>query len=118
MVPKKLRKPGVEEVIKKRLKNHFERHARKIKLQNKKILRNGSIFTASGIGIMLVATFVLFGYSQTNIFNHFLTILFEPAGWFLFWEGLDQVVFESKKTGPELEFYEKMAKSDINFISC
>jgi len=49
---------------------------------------------------------------------HFLLILFEPAGWFFFWEGLDQVVFESKKTKPDLEFYEKMAKSDIYFLSC
>jgi hypothetical protein len=118
MVPKKSRNLKIEEVIKKRLRSHFERHAKKIKLQNKKILRNGSIFTASGIGIMLIATFTLFGYSQSNIFTHFLTILFEPAGWFLFWEGLDQVVFESKKTNPELEFYQKMTNSDINFISC
>jgi hypothetical protein len=118
MIPKRARKTEVEEVIKKRLRSHFERHAKKISEQNKKILRNGSIFTASGIMIMLIATFVLFEYPQSNFFTHFLTILFEPAGWFLFWEGLDQVVFESKKTKPELEFYDKMTKSDINFLSC
>jgi hypothetical protein len=119
LIPKKIRKAEIEEVIEKRLRGHFERHAKKVSEQNKKILRNGLIFTASGILIMLVATFTLFvGYSQSNFFTHFLTILFEPAGWFLFWEGLDQVVFESRKTKPEMEFYEKMIKSDIIFLSC
>jgi hypothetical protein len=118
MVPKRLRNRQMEGVIEKRLRNHFERHANKIKQQNKNIIRNGIIFTSSGIIIMLVASLILFTSSQSNIFTHFLIIMFEPAGWFLFWEGLDQVVFESKKTRPDLEFYEKMANSHINFLSC
>jgi len=118
LIPTKLRNLEKEKIIKKRLKNHFERHARKIKMQHKKVIRNGVFFTISGVAIMLLATLILFEYSEGSLLMNFLIILFEPAGWFLFWEGLDQIVFESKKTRPDLEFYEKMVKSDIIFLSC
>ena len=117
LIPSKLRNLEKEKTIKKRLKDHFERHARKIKEQHKKIIRNGALFTTFGVVIMILATFILFEYSEGSLLMNFLIILFEPAGWFLFWEGLDQIVFEPKKTRPDLEFYEKMAKSDIIFLS-
>jgi len=118
MVPMKRRVPETEKVIQKRLKSHFERHVRKIKEQYEKVIRNGSIFLIAGILIMFLTSFILFRNSENSLFMNFLIILFEPAGWFFFWEGLYQIVFESKKTRPDLEFYEKMVKSDINFLSC
>jgi hypothetical protein len=118
LLSKNMRNSIKEDIIKKRLRTHFERHAKKIREQHNKIIRNGSIFTICGIVIMLLATFILFQETGKSLLTNFLVILFEPAGWFLFWEGLDMVIFESKKTTPDLEFYEKMAKSDINFFSC
>ena len=117
LFPAKMRRLEIEKVIQKRLRAHFERHARKIEEQYKKIIRNGALFVAAGVIIMILASFILFEYSKNNLFMNFLIILFEPAGWFFFWEGLYQIVFEPKKTRPELEFYEKMAKTDIIFLS-
>jgi len=118
MMPSDVRNFEKEKVIHKRLRNHFERHAKIIKGQHKNVIRNGLIFTLSGILVMFLAALMLFTFTENNIFLHFLVILFEPAGWFLFWEGLDLIVFESKKTNPELDFYKKMVKSDIKFLSC
>jgi hypothetical protein len=118
MLPKRLRTLEIEKIIQNRLKNHFEKHTKKIKNQHTKIIRNGALFTVSGIIVMLLASFILFRSPENNLFVNFLIILFEPAGWFFFWEGLDQIVFESKKVRPDLEFYEKMANSDIIFLSC
>ncbi len=118
MLPKRFRILEVERIIQKRLKSHFEKHARKIKNHYEKIIRNGALFTVSGVIVMFLASFILFRYPENNLFVNFLIILFEPAGWFFFWEGLDQIVFESKKARPDLEFYEKMANSDIIFLSC
>jgi ribonuclease P protein component len=118
MLPKKHRNAEKEEVIKRRLRAHFERHVTKLKGKHGRIVRNGSLSIAFGIVIMFLASFILFKYSQDSLFMNFLIILFEPAGWFLFWEGLDQVIFESKKVKPEMEFYRKMANSDIIFLSC
>jgi len=117
LFPAKMRRLELEKVIQKRLRAHFERHARKIGDQYKKIIRNGALFLISGIIVMLITSFILYGYPEKNLFMNFLIILFEPAGWFFFWEGLYQIVFESKKTRPELEFYEKMTKCNIIFLS-
>lgn len=118
LVPARLRKLDVEGVIQARLRSHFDRHVKKLRRRYGGIVRNGALFVAAGILMMFLATFMLFGYSQTSFLMHFLLIIFEPAGWFFFWEGLDQIVFQTKRLSPDLDFYTKMAKSDIVFLSC
>ncbi len=117
MVPNKLRNIDVEKTIRKRLKTHFERHTKMVKKRYDGVIRMGSAFIAAGIIVMMIAT-LLYSHEDGGILMNFLIILFEPAGWFLFWEGLDLVIFESKKVRPELKFYEKMAKADIIFLPC
>lgn len=118
LVPARLRNLKEESVIKRRLRNHFNRHMKILRGKRGKQIRGGEIFVACGLLIMFVTTFILFNYSDRSLFTNFLIVVFEPAGWFLFWEGLDQIVFESKKVLPELEFNEKMADAHINFQSC
>jgi hypothetical protein len=118
ILPDKLRDLEVERVIQRRLKNHFEKHVKQIRRQYMGVNRMGSIFTVTGIALMIMAAFISFEYSDSSFLTVFLLVISEPAGWFFFWEGLDQIVFESKKKKPDLEFYEKMSKSDINFLSC
>jgi len=77
----------------------------------------GFSLAITGIVLMFIATLILFNYGDNTLFLSFLIILLEPAGWFLFWEGLDIVLFESKKIKPDLEYYKKMAKCNINFVS-
>ena len=48
---------------------------------------------------------------------HLLLVLFEPAGWFMLWVGLDHLVYASKDKKKELAFYSKMIKSEINFFT-
>ncbi|MBI2630366.1 hypothetical protein HYW76_04660 [Candidatus Pacearchaeota archaeon] len=113
LIPEKMRRLDKEKVIRMRLKEHFERHARQTREKYTSILRRGGIFIILGVLTMLIASFLLFGYSESNVFIHFLLVLFEPAGWFFFWEGLYQVIFESKQRLPDFDFYQKMAKSSI-----
>ena len=79
-----------------------------------KTKRKGMIFTAIGIILMLTASYLSF--MQPERFHiHFLLVLFEPAGWFLLWAGLDHLVYSSKESKKDLNFYSKMTKSEINF---
>ena len=85
--------------------------------EKNKISKKGGIFTAAGIITMFLATLLLFKYHGENIWTSFFVVVLEPAGWFLFWEGLGLVLFESKREKVDLDFYKKLSKSEIKFIS-
>jgi len=116
IVSKKKKSESIENIIKQRLHEHFKKHHEILHKEAGKVMKRGACFTIAGVFIMFLAAYILFKNHQTLLIS-FLIILLEPAGWFLFWEGLGQIVFESKKKKPELDFYHKMAKSKIEFIA-
>lgn len=67
------------------------------------------------IGAILVFLSVLL-YEHKGLVYGFLFILLEPAGWFTMWSGLEKIFFETKKNGPELDFYKKMAHAKVHFF--
>lgn len=118
LVPKDKRNEHQERVIKKRLRDHFRRHFQLLQKEKKDTRKKGTMFVVIGMLLMLVATFIAFNrYNELTIFMAFLVVLLEPAGWFLFWQGLDLVIFKSKEISPEIEFYEKMTKCEISFLT-
>jgi|SRR3989344_2397983 len=116
LIPNKIRNLKDERLIRRRLREHFNKHYQRMYNEVQKVNRQGFLFMGIGIIIMFLATFIAFSFGEEYLFYTFLVILLEPAGWFLFWEGLNLMVFESKKIRPERDFYEKMAKADIEFV--
>jgi len=117
LLPAAIRNSYNEVVIKKRLKEHFKTHFEHLKKEARKVTEKGALFLVVGVILMLSASYILFTYTQRSFSVLFLSTLFEPASWFLFWEGLGLVVFKAKKKAPELEFYEKMSDCEIHFLS-
>lgn len=117
LVPKEKRSADTESKIKKRLKDHFKRHLGLIDGERKKIFNQGMFFVGFGVLFMLVAAYVLFYYNNHNFFKELLVVLLEPGGWFLFWQGLDLIIFKSKEVSPDLKFYRKMANCEIFFLN-
>jgi len=118
LVPSAKRNLHDEAIIKGRLREHFGKHYTRIKKQIKqKVIIQGLIFTALGLALMAIATFMEFTYSQKTFYSSLSIIVMQPAGWFLFWEGLNLAIFESKKANPDLEFHDKMYRCRIKFIS-
>ena len=117
LMPEKNRDLRKEKTIKDRLTKYFRKHHELIDREKKKIVKKGAIFTISGIILMLVATILFFKFRQEDFLTSFFTILLEPGGWFLFWEGLDLIIFESKEKVPNLKFYKRMANANIKFAS-
>ena len=115
-LPKAQRDLKLDITIKKRLLTHFKRHAALLDQERKKLVKTGILFLTIGIILMAIATFFLYKYEYT-IPTSFAIILFEPASWFLFWEGLTLIIFTSKKKQPLLTFYEKMSRARIFFSS-
>jgi len=115
LVPKKGRKVKLEKEIKIRLRNHFEKHFLEKKKKVNAIKKTGGLWFLSGAVIMTLATFL---YSYEGGFLHdFIQVLSEPAGWFMFWEGLDKVFIESKTEMPDFEFYKRLSKATITFMN-
>lgn len=116
LIPKSARKPGEESVIKKRLKDHFKKHYQMEREEKRNLRRFGARFVGIGIVIMFLATFIMFKFPDKSFLTNFLIILLEPAGWFLAWEGMSQMILEPRKHSEDLEFYKKMSYCEINFI--
>lgn len=117
LVPRKVRDFKEETKIIDRLQKYFKKHFDIIRKEKKKIIRRGLALTIAGVILMIIATFLFFKFKNESFISSFFTILLEPASWFLFWEGLDLVLFEAKKTNKNLEFHKKMADSNMKFIS-
>ena len=116
-VPEKSRDAEKEKTIKKRLRDHFKKHSDIAHDEFRKNMNFGWTFVFSGMILMFIAAYILFKLHQSTLWGSLLLVLFEPAGWFLFWGGLDTVIFKSRNIKPDLEFYEKMSKAEIDFVS-
>ncbi|MFI0431100.1 hypothetical protein [Mariniflexile sp. HMF6888] len=103
-----------EATIAKRLHEHFQMMAGQLGDDIRKTNRRGFILTVSGIICMIIASYISFVGSEQYV-THMLRVLFEPAGWFMVWAGLDKFVYDSKKTKKELLFYLKMVEVKVEF---
>jgi hypothetical protein len=116
IIPQKLRNLPLEKTIKRRLKEHFIRHYRLVLGDKNKLIREGFLLTVLGVVLMFATTYILYANLEKSIYMRFVTVLLEPGGWFMFWEGLSQMVFTSRTKNSDLGFYEKMTKCNIQFI--
>jgi hypothetical protein len=107
----------LEEVIKERLKAYFSAKHHRLIQEKKKIIRQGVTFVGASIVLMFIATLIFTFVANKTFLINFLVILLEPAGWFLFWEGLARTIYKAEETNSEINFFHKMAHCKISFIS-
>ncbi len=115
-LPKEKRNPKEEAIIKNRLKKHFSKHNEIMKKEKSKILKNGILFILFGLAFMFLGAYIIFSYSEKpTLWIEFLIVILEPGGWFLFWEGLDLVIFTANENKKRFNFYKKMSTCKIKF---
>jgi len=114
LVPKEIRNEKEEEVIKKRLKNYFKSVERDYSHKVISITKMGIKLAALGILFMILAAWF---YMSESFFSKLMVIIFDPAGWFMIWYGLDQIFYNAAEKRKHLSFYEKTSRTDIIFIS-
>lgn len=117
--PAQYRDESKEATIRERLNAHFRRHYGLLLAEKRRVMSLGIGMLILGVISMVAATLILFKDPSKSILLSFLVVFLEPAAWFLLWEGMDQIIFNSKNINPELDFYRKMADpgSRINFKS-
>jgi len=115
-IPKKERNLRDEAVIIKRLKAHFHKHHNRIQKEISATKKNGAMMTFAGI-VMLVFAGYLSSLKSDEFIIHLTKTLLEPAGWFLAWTGMDNIIDQWKSLKHDLEFYKKMSECEIEFLS-
>lgn len=110
-IPEKERTHSHEPVIQERLEGHFKRHYQLLAKEKSRVLGVGISMVLLGVVCMIAATFLVYEDPGHSLVTSFLVVFLEPAAWFLLWEGMDQVIFNSKNINPELSFYKKMHHS-------
>lgn len=116
LIPGSKKNAEKEKLVRERLKEHFKKHAGLLEKEHRHIVTQGLYFLFGGVMFMFAAAYILFFYhSHVSLLKEMLVVMLEPGGWFLFWEGLDLIIFKSKVLKPDLEFYRKMVKAEIVF---
>jgi hypothetical protein len=110
-IPQYQRNIADETTIKKRLKEHFTKHAHEKKKAIRKRRKEGAIWFFGGGLISLLAAKI--GMIDNNL-SHLFLVIFEPAGWFTIWTGLEMIANPKEKI-PDSEFYRKMERMNIIF---
>lgn len=112
--PKEKRNLKHEQMIKRRLREHFQKHFKEKELEIKRIKREGFVWFILGAVIMIGGTF-LYPVRDRGFLYTLAFIMSEPASWFFFWEGLGKIFITSKRELPDYEFYKKMSRVPIDF---
>lgn len=116
LLPSNVRNLQDEEMIAQRLPLFFQRNFEQLKEERKKTRFKGIRLAVLGVILMVLGGYISFQGSE-KFSIHLLLIIFEPAGWFLFWSGLDILMEYSGKIRKELNFYSFMARTKIIFGS-
>jgi hypothetical protein len=114
LVPEKSRNLENEMLIVKRLHSHLKQNFHVYKQLVKIQKRNGFIFVSSGMLIMILASYISL-LKSGNFIMHTLLVMLEPAGWFILWTGLDDLMKIKHIQKAELDLFLKMEKSKIVF---
>lgn len=76
LVPRKVRDFKGEVKIIERLQKYFKKHFNLLKNEKNKTIKKGTLFIASGIIVMLLATFLLFNFKQESFLTSFFVSIF------------------------------------------
>lgn len=116
ILPREKRNFEHEILIKKRLRDHFKKHALILEKEIKDIKKRGFLMAIAGVVMIMIATYFL-SLKSDSFLIHFLIVILEPAGWFTAWTGLDEIYYTTRSKKPDFDFYSKMTNADIHFLT-
>jgi hypothetical protein len=115
LVPTHARNLEDEATIRRRLRDHFRRHADRLARERRRGIWRSLAIAAAGFAIMTASA--LLRRQPEILARTVLHVLLEPAGWFAVWFGLDQLFYGTREMAREHAFYGKMARADVVFAA-
>lgn len=116
IIPAHARNAQHEAIIKERLRGYFSEQYRHLRRAHRAMRGKAIFLTLLGIVLMIAAAYVRTKPSQA-FHLQMLYVLFDPAGWFSTWFGLERLISLWTKEKPEMDFYQKMSKCEITFAA-
>ncbi len=114
LMPEKIRDVNAEEVIIMRVDAHMKKHYQTSVQRKKTIKKRSYLMIAIGLLCMTLAAYI-HKLQEKEFVYMVLIVCFEPAGWFLMWTGLDDLLSITNRKTHELDFYNKLHSCKINF---
>jgi hypothetical protein len=115
LVPTRIRSLEDETTIRKRLRDHFRRHADRLARERRRGVWSSVAIAVAGFTVMTASA--LLRRQPETVTRTVLHVLLEPTGWFAVWFGLDQLFYGTRELGREYAFYRKMARADVVFTA-
>lgn len=115
-IPEKMRDKKTEEIVERSIELYIKRHYQTALERKRRIRKKSFAMIAIGLLCMAIASYIHKLQAKEFVYA-ILIICFEPAGWFLVWTGLDDLLSISKRKSNELDFYNKLHSSKIHFMS-
>jgi len=116
LLPEKIRKQESEPTIVKRIYIYFRQGNYYITRRLKITRGRAIILTLVGMTMILLASYIS-ALQTDKFYMRVLFVLFEPAGWFFVWTGMDDLFFAGRKRKGEVDFFSKMVNTKIVFAS-
>jgi hypothetical protein len=114
-VPEKMRDDKTESLIMERLVKGFENQYLRFSRELKASRRNGILMTVVGVAALMLAVFIT-SLGEPTLWQNSLKILFEPAGWFLIWTGLDKMYMGGRPIKRKRDLFARLEKSKVEFV--
>lgn len=114
LLPQEHRDEAAEKVIADSLTDFFINQFRIHQDNCRKKKNNGILLLWVGIISMLLSAWVSY-HSENTFAIILLKVLFEPAGWFLVWTGLDWLIYELGSLKKERNFYKELSGMHVHF---
>jgi len=115
-IPEKMRDEKAERIIINRLTNDFRREYLRFAEEVKTGRRRAFFIALFGMISLMIA--LIFTTAEGNKLGYnLLRTIFEPAGWFMVWTGLDKLFFGGKNQKRKRNFYERLEKCKVEFDS-
>jgi hypothetical protein len=114
LIPLGKRENTTEEIIKGRLHSYFKKKEHLLEIEYKNSIRKGVGWVITAFICLICAAYI--SYLQPKAFPlHIIRVILEPAGWFLAWSGMDNMISASRNNKYEMDFSKKMARAEIRF---
>jgi len=116
LIPANKHDAEVEKIIKKRLHEQFNRQHKQLLHELKKSRLHGALTACVGLTLMFASTYIRTAVTESFLHNLMFVIL-EPGGWFMTWYGLDNIFNTERNLRSDVEFYAKMSRCHMKFMT-